>query len=248
MLYKQFAAAVLAILLIGSAAHAVTISAHWPDGWGYFRDVSYDDDGAGPHSAYVDNIPIGMFIWEPTSGSNNPSPFNKQFVTFCIDADQYVQTPSTFTIKPLEQAPVSNGPGAVGSGAGTFMTSTQVDLIRELWGEQYPNLLKGTFTEKNDKTAAFQLAIWEILFEQSPTKNPANGYLKVINYSGTPNYITIANQYLAQTYDAGYSAYETRLIALTSANGQDHITMVPTPMASLGGFALISALSLFRRR
>jgi hypothetical protein len=245
----NIAAVLLASILLPSALRAETITATWPDGLGYYVTVSYDNDGAGANAPFVSSFPVGMFFWTPTAGSNNPSPFNRFFTSFCIDLDQQAQTTQTFTLKPLEQAPESNGPGAFGSGpSSSYMTAAQIDLLRELYGEQYPSLLLGTETQQNDKTAGFALAIWEILFEQSATKSLSNGYLKV-NYSGgTPNYLTLANQYLAQTYDTGASAYETRLRALVSTTGQDHIVLVPLPRAAIAGLALITTLAAVRLR
>jgi hypothetical protein len=237
------------LLLLCPIASADTITATWPDGLGYHIKVSYDNDGAGANSPWVSTIPVGMYFWDPVAGSNNPYPFNSRFLSFCIDLDQAAQTTQTFTLKSLEQAPESNGPGAYGSGtSSTFMTSAQIDLLRELYGEQYGNLLLGTETQQNDKTAAFALAIWEILFEQSATKSISNGYMKVLYTGGTPTYLTLANQYLTSTYDAGYSAYDTRLKALVSTNGQDQIVLVPLPKAFVAGLVLIGAVWLRKRR
>jgi hypothetical protein len=249
MQLHRVAATLLAAFVLVSAARGDTISAYWPDGLGYHLKTYYDDDGAGAHTATKDTVPVGMYFWEPTAGSNNPSPFNKSFVSFCIDVDQYVQTPSVFTLKPLEQAPNSDGPGAYGSGpSGTFMSHTQADLLRELWGEQYAYLRLGTETQQNDKCAAFQLAIWEILFESSATKDASNGYLKVVYSGAKPTYVTLANQFLASTYDSGYSALETRLGALTSATGQDHLVLVPIPTAVQAGATLLAAIMGIRVR
>ena len=243
----RFLALSFLLLILPVVSRGATVTAQWPDGLGYYLNVSYDDDGAGAASAHVYNIPVGMYFWDPV-GTSNPSPFNKRFTSFCIDLDQAAQTPSTFTIKTLEEAPAGPGPGAVGSGpSSSFMSAQQANYIRELWGEHYSELRSGTVTQQNDKTCAFQLAIWEILFENSATKDPSNGYLKIL-YSGSPAYINLTNQYLNSTYDSGASALETRLVGLTSLSGQDHVTMVPLPRASIAGLALIGAVAFVRMR
>jgi hypothetical protein len=60
--------------------------------------------------------------------------------------------------------------------------------------------------------------------------------------------VTLANQFLASTYDAGYSALETRLGALTSSIGQDHLVLVPVPIppAVLAGGTLLLVMIGFR--
>lgn len=209
-------------------------------------EVLYDADGSGSGSAELLTGRTGVFNWVPQAGSNNIFPFNRAFQSFCIDIQQAYETPSTFTIARLETSPVTDPPGVAGSGPNsTFMSVQQADYLRELWGESYAGIWTGTAQEQVVKATAFQLTIWEILFESSTstTNRLGGGYFKV-KYGTTtpPSYVTQANAYMAATYDTGYSAYETNLIALTSTYGQDHLALVPLPAACWGGLALMGAV------
>lgn len=237
----------------GAAARGETISVRFT-GVSPGKNVSvyYDRNGPGSGGASTITVGTGAYNWVPTVGSTNAVPFDQPFQSFCIDFDQFVQSPVTFTVAPLEAAPVTIEPGAAGSGpSSTAMSAAQANWLRELWGERRAELDVGTASQRADRAAAFQLAVWELLFESSTTRSLSNGYFKVPT-SGPPGYVTLANDYLATTLDAGYDPvhFETNLVALTSSSGQDHLTVRPAavPLPSAAGMGLVPLGGLVMKR
>lgn len=119
----------------------------------------------------------GMFEWELAGNGFEPdainghllgsNPFSGKFFTNCIEIGENV-TPGatyTFSIVDLTQAP-NMGKGVGGQSPGSNMTSVQADLLRELYGKfrSEINTSLNNASEKED-AAAFQLAIWETVFE-----------------------------------------------------------------------------------
>jgi hypothetical protein len=175
----------------------------------------------------------GVYNFVNASGSLNGS-----FGGFCIDISQniYGNQTVTFGVTTLDQAPVP------GNGMGPL----RAKLIAELWANDHAQALTS-----DSNAAAFQIAIWEIINESNPNNlNVTTGNFQVTD-SDTKT-LTTANTWLAGLNLSGTGPQASNLIALTSAQYQDYVTMAPVPEPSglvLSGIALgVSACGAAWRR
>lgn len=188
--------------------------------------VSVDFDGISPGKSFSykfnggsGTTTAGMFHWD-TQPSSQVDLGN--FVTFCVELAQTVGD-TVFTIVPVENAP-SPGAGVGGVGSYLSMGITKANQIRELWGRYFDTLLTGTSSQKSDKTAAFQIAIWEIVHDND--NSLAAGHFQA-KYT-TQSFVQLAQSWL-NSLTGDVSKYETDLVGLSSPTRQDHITVRETP-------------------
>jgi len=156
---------------------------------------------------------------------------------WCVDLAKHVPFPpwsiTGYTLAPFETAPL-------------VFSAPQQQNLRKLFSSQ----LGSAFTDAQH-TAAFQLAIWDILFDNDndlSTYGP--GGFGVVSI-GDPGTVPLAQGYINSL--AGLPTSSFVLFQLTSGNNQDFITpggsfRVPEPagIALLGAGLL--ALVLIRRR
>jgi hypothetical protein len=200
---------------------------------------------------------VGEYAWKPaTTPSTNPWPLNQPFESFCVDLNEFVQLNRTYdyTIKTLETSPNPDPQSPAGMGA------DRADALRRLWGTYRAG------AQTNDmRAAAFQMAIWEIVFETTPSLNnplPKLDVTKGSLYMDTIGSVTgksgasitlssiatEANKYLYNVYNSIGTSYEPNLVVLSMPNGQDQLVVMPVPAAACGGTALLGLLAGFRRR
>ncbi len=166
---------------------------------------------------------------------------------FCIDLRQGVSSSvETYDLTVLGDAPLDGG--SPYSPMGTM----KADAIGELWGEHFDEI-----DGRSAYAAAFQLAIWEIIFENAPGASPnawdvTSG--NVLMQSGTT--AGIANGFLATLLD-GDATLATNLMAVTNAaDNQDFVvqfgsggsTPVPEPFTLVTGFMGLCGLGSYVRR
>lgn len=191
----------------------------------------------------------GEYAWAPAAGSDNPWPLNQPFESFCVDLNEYVKVGNTYnyTIKTLESSP-NPDPGSP-SGMGT----ARADALRRLWWQYRADVEIGTTDQKNIKAAAFQLAIWEIVFETPtltsglPSFNLATGSLQLL--SSTANYNSILSKtvtYLSAASNLSGTG-EPMLVVLSMPNGQDQLVVMPVPASALGGTMLLGVVAGLRK-
>jgi len=229
MTKRAFACATLTLLFgLASLASADSISASLsavtPN---RIVDISIN----GGHS--YRSILAGAMQWNRTGGDHEGMPTGA-FDSFCIELTQYVNYHNnyTFEVVPLETAP---RPG--GSGVGQGMMTLKADLLRELWGSHY-----GEATTR-DSAAAFQLAVWEIVYDDGVTLN--DGSFRVRPRSTTPLYVTIAQNWLDSLDGHGPKAH---LVALSNPCLQDQVIAAPLPSAAFGGIALVLVMAVIKIR
>jgi hypothetical protein len=167
----------------------------------------------------------------PAAGVDTLLPDN--FRVFCVELGQDIFVPqvSTFAdVIPLSSNPTTD-PGNI-TGPVTF-DPTRVANVEKLFGSFYPD---ATDTTEND---AFQLAIWEIAFNDdslSLVQNPsdANDRLWVDPANLSSPVATLAQAYLsAIKADEGVNALpEANVVLLTDSVIQDQLALIPGTVSS----------------
>jgi len=212
--------------------------------------VSLSVHAQGANSAWHrSNLKTGMFKW---------SQGNSTFNTFCIELTQSNSEGQNvvFDVNQLNDAPNpghSNFPHLDG-GMGTF----RAGLIQDLFNNHHASAIDSV------TTAAFQVAIWAILYETDSSQivaesddSPNNAYhginvdagsftLRDLGDAGSMR-TQVAN--LANAWLVGLNSVAlTNLLALTHDQRQDQVIVIPLPapllMAGLG----LLAIPLMRRR
>ncbi|HEY1188705.1 MAG TPA: hypothetical protein VGE74_13710 [Gemmata sp.] len=204
------------------------------------------------------NTSVGPFYW-----SQNQLPVNGNFpppvATFCIELAANQPLPSIGSnvvfdvVSPAAAPTIGNDP-------------LKVAAISELYGRYFQTawLDKNTF-HGSVESAAFQLALWELVYDGAASKNLATGNFLA---TGLGSYTTTAQSMLdslngSNAFATNLGGYE--LVALlapattdpTKAQDQvqDQITLrpkaVPAPpallLAGIGGLALLGRARLTRR-
>ena len=184
------------------------------------------------------------------------------FAAWCLEPMEYLQSPATYDVNTLEDAPQQGSGLTMGSRNGVA-GSTRADDMRRLFGGVY-DFATDTFSDvtvaglsDRDLRTAFQVAIWEIANETDDAG--AAGYSYDVTSGGFKrgsgggdNWTNVASQ--ANTWLGNLESYgaETGLLALvnTTNNKQDFIVkVVPIPAAAwLFGSALIGTIAIGRRK
>ncbi len=190
------------------------------------RDVG---DGAG----FVDTT-TGIFTFTRIGGDWYGPP-NGTFYSFCIEPREFVTPGNTYTYNfdTLEHGATNIG----GMGAG------KADLMRELFGRYYPVI--GAPIDALH-ASAMQIAIWEIVRENSGTLNVSTGNTQFRNPQD-PATVALAQSYLSSLDGSGPRASD--LYALTAVGVQDIIVQAtPEPVTFLCAGTALIGLALIRRR
>jgi hypothetical protein len=173
---------------------------------------------------------VGQYKWKDAAGNF--------LTTYCVDLLQTFSTaPVTYTPGELSAAPRPQGGGISADGMGASRASD----IEELWHQYFDSL------STNTDHAAFQIAIWRIIYGDSFTIANANG----TTASGSvAQAVSQANAWYADVTSHDYAG--TPLQALLSMTKQDQVTpaAVPCPpalqLATAGIVVLLG--SLWRQR
>lgn len=209
------------------------------------------------------NTPVGPFYWNQNQIPSN-SNFPPSVATFCIELAKDQPLPSTGSNVVFDVVSPNAAP-TIGSDA------LKIAAIAELYGRYY-NLAwndKNTF-HGSIEAAAFQLALWELVYDGASGKNLSDGNFKAPGLIG-PNgedYTGLAQEMLdslngSDAFATNYGGYE--LVALlapatsdpTKAQDpiQDQLILrakaAPAPpavlLAGIGVLALVGRARLTRR-
>lgn len=193
---------------------------------------------SGDSSAFTNrNLFVGQLVHRLGTGASA-----KDFVTYCIDLTQNVGN-GTFNLVNLYQAPVTN-PAPSDQWR---LTSPQVDALNALFHAH------GSSIDTNNKAAAFQAAIWEIVFDWESvdggtfaggdTTNLKGGR---VSFGGT----AISNALFTDYLTSAVARSNTRniLAAIVSPNRQDQVVIIPLPTAGAMAAAGMLVLGTRRRR
>jgi hypothetical protein len=205
----------LAFLGVSGTAGAATITAEY-EGLGLSQTVTMTQSG-NPLSGHA--VVAGIYKWRVTGSSGDPGfaandlleangqSNNADFVAFCIDPNEWLNSPSSFTVfNPL-------GDTIAGGGE---VSATEAVWLRQLFAYQSP------FDPTLDATtaAALAVAVWEIVGENAAGLaglSVTNGGLK---FSADSAVLTEAQGFVTNRGSETPVLADT-LVALVSSTGQD---------------------------
>jgi len=186
--------------------------------------VYLDTDGNGSRD-YNSRVNAGVMNWTDTDSG-------EEYDTFCIELTQTISTGQVrryTTHDDITAAPRTDG---------VVLSDTKVEKLEHFWG-QYRDLVTNS-----DTASAFQVGIWEIVYDGEGALNLNNGTFAVSSHHYYADTKGIASGWLSGLNLNGPRA---DLMALSNRWKQDQITEVPTPGAAAAGIALLG-LTLRRRR
>jgi hypothetical protein len=211
-------------------------------------DVNFIDVGQGRQAQInlnnsVHNVFAGQLYHNFTNGTDDCSSLSGIFATFCTELTQHVtHDPAAYNCSPLAGAPLS-GP----------MGETRAQAVRDLYAHagdaQYTN--DGS-QAGSDFAAAFQLAVWEVVYDYNGTSaslDRTGGSLKFTGHNDN-NLSSGVLATLAELFASVGSNSAFNVYAVTNGCAQDQIVQavpVPAPVL-LGATGLIGVLWKRRRK
>jgi len=224
--------ATVAVLATTALAAADSVQMRFVDS-GPGRDVRIRVDG----EQY--RVHAGQLNHEVLSSSGATAPGVGMLTTYCVDVSEWVTRQSeTYDVSELTDAPV--GLGSSG------MNQATADAI----GRLYTHANGQQFENNRNFSAAFQIAIWEIVSDygsDSGNLDVNDGDFRAWNLnSGTSNHLATL---LAVAGDSSLSV-NRRLRALTNDGAQDQMFEVAIPLPTTGAMAAVglAGAGFFTRR
>ncbi|MDY7108801.1 MAG: hypothetical protein SYC29_09205 [Planctomycetota bacterium] len=225
------AAAATAVM---TSAHAGTVDVEFT-GTGLGRSVRTHLDGR------AQNVFAGQLRHAFSNGTEQCSELDGGYLTFCTELTQYVTSQeSPYECLPLEAAPPSHAMGAVRAQA-------MRDLYAYADGAQFAT--SGT-SDNRDLAAAFQIAVWEIVYDYDGTASSldaAAGNLRVTKTDGNPLSGGVSGYLDSFFGGVGTGAELPELFAVTNSQYQDQLVMIPLPLPLAMGAVGLAAV-IWRRR
>lgn len=175
--------------------------------------------------------------------STNELGLGNAFMAWCLDLITTIKDPAGYTINNTN--PFSNRSGS--------FTTTQVGNIQKVFDANYDSFLNSSSATKS---AAFQVALWEVIYETGTVGDAGNGSFKLDSTYNVlaPDVITQANSYLsaALSYTMGAKLFNLNFLQSTGEpeDSQNLVTAspVPLPAAGLLLFGAMGALGVASRR
>ena len=194
---------------------------------------------------------IGQYNWTVEQNGSALGPNGSHFFTFCIDIPQDIAFNGTYdyTLTNPANAPKPNSTYMNGP-----MGADNAAALGRLWAADIGNVLGATSVANElEASAAFQLAVWKITYNQAPDNLNTNDTLDGLTiqlYTADP---TLQNQINTDAFNWASAALNssgtgTPLVALSSLTAQDQITMAPTPAAVFAGLVLMAGIFAVRLR
>lgn len=229
-----FVAGASAVLVLGGfhSAHAGDISANYVFGYGVHP---VDFHANLPFSNGQAEILATEFQGTRTGGTDTLVP--NTFQAYCVEINEPGNTSMTHNdVFPLLGS-TTNGGGISGP---VFFDAVRTRNLQLLWGG-FHALVSDNLTMR-----AFQLATWEITFDDDLTLVQGGGSKFWVDPGQNQPGITNVAEGWLQSIAANPNGPQTSLLLLTSPGVQDLVTPVPEPtaLASLG----LGVIALLRRR
>ncbi|HZZ44026.1 MAG TPA: hypothetical protein VFE58_13910 [Tepidisphaeraceae bacterium] len=246
--YRSVCAAAIAALSLAGIAQADSVTATLT-GVSPAQIVGIHYNGNSLGSAYA-----GALNWQGVAG--NADFTTGSFNTFCIDLTQDVYIGSQYTYSVVTDianaSPVPLPPTApIGA---TGMGAVNAQQIENLYSLEYDNI-----AGNNDRAAAFQIAMWEMLFDTGTSHDVTTGQFSVSGASS--NVISLANGFVTEAINSAPMQFHNDILAMVSPTYQDQLYIggvntgngppgspVPTPAAAFGAIPLLGGLAAFRRK
>jgi len=173
----------------------------------------------------------GGFNFTRTGGTATDPYLTGSYVTFCIDLVKHVTASNNYA---WNQTSLDMAPTPTGGGVNYPMGATKADLLGRLWGAHRSGL------STNVEFGAFQLAVWEIVFENSLVLDVLNGNFTVSGGDAdSASARTLANTWLSTV---GSKPAYGGVYALTGGQDGPQDQLVPNPgslaLCGLGGLVL----------
>jgi hypothetical protein len=218
---------ILAVAAIAGAANADTVKLQFA-GKGAGSNVNITGPG------YAGGVFAGQLRHAFTDGTGSAAAWTGTQTTFCVEVGEVVTNiPMTYQVKDLAEVP--GYPGA--------MQDDRAEAVSVLYG-----LAAGAqFGTNNTLAAAFQVALWELVFDfefgDSSSIDLVGGAFK-LNTTGSVR--TQAELWLSQI-SGNYGTGSTPLVGLHNHGKQDQVLMVPLPAPLAMGLAGLVAVAGVRR-
>jgi hypothetical protein len=255
----------MVVLLVATAAQAGTVNSKYTGKTGTGVNVQYTGDLSNVNKT-ADG---GLFNFTVLAVSS-PAPLDldpnntakDDYVAFCIELVEYItlNQVATYNVVPAALAPVANSP----YGAMTAQGQADLELL-------FGSAAWQTVSWTPDQATAFQLAVWEIVYENAIGSNTGgdgtnewDGTYDITNASNNGNFkssvtggiLALVNTYLGYVNSPGANPTYGYIAGLSNTSVQDYVTkygegstpgdFVPLPPAVLMGFGLLGALGLAR--
>lgn len=193
---------------------------------------------SGDSSAFTNR---NLFVGQLVHRMNIMGSGTRDWITYCIDLTQNAGD-GTFNLVNLRDAPVTN-PAPSNKWA---LSNEQIDALNSLYHAHFAN------ADTNNEAAAFQAAVWEIVFDWASvdggtfsagnTWNLTHGKVRIHN--------NVSNAYFTQYLNAAVAEGNTRniLSAIVSGSKQDQLVVIPLPGAgAMAGAGMLMVASRRRR-
>ena len=186
------------------------------------------------------NCFAGQLVHTFSNGNGAAAGLSGNIKTFCSDLTQGVTSAgSTYTVTGIQ-----NLPG--GSPMGAAKTQAIYDMYAYAGGQE-----NGA---DSDMAAAFQLAIWEVIYDYSGNASSlslSSGDLKAKSALGLSLSSSILNKASLLFAAIGSNAAQLGLMGFQNGSFQDqiaHVQLVPVPMAAMAGLVGLMGAAYVRRR
>ena len=206
---------------------------------------------AGAH-VYNQTTAAGAFNWSGTGGR-----LKGDFTSFCIELTQNICPGGHYHYTLVDPSAAGNpDKGIFGVGTMGPMGKVRAELLSELFGRHYGDVVKADRKHAAGNAAAFQMAVWEIVYDGNSDRSHhfnldlgatvPKGYTNNFwAHSSDSKVNTLAQNWLNDLTGTGP---EMKLTGLTSPDAQDQITpAMPSPEPSTFVLAVLAAVCQFIR-